>query len=1659
MRYRVLGPIVAVGDEGRRARLGGPKQRAVLAFLLRRRGRIVGSDEIIDGIWGDQATAGSRRSLQTYVSELRGLVDDPIVHDRGGYRLEAAASSVDAVRFEELVTAARTEFLEHAEQRTTSLREALGLWRGRAYGEVGDLQALRPEVTRLEQLRVDALEERIDADLALGRHMAVIEELDALVREHPFRERLWAMRMLAQYRAGRQAHALDTFDRAAALLREELGLDPGPPLRALRERILRQDPTLQSEASPGPAEAAPLQARGLEVRELVADDVHTRAHRAFQASMGRIVTLRVVMPDVANSPGFVHRFQDVTRKWASLDHPHVLRLLDAWRDPDGAHLVTPFLEDDVSQRLAGTDLPAPAALRVVDETAQAVAHLHRHGMAHGALAPAGIRLDEDGHARVADAGLAMLLGTPEAQDDLVGLADLAHRLLAGQATGVDDVVTAGRRGDYERIADFRRDLRRAAGADVVAMAMAVPTRSTGVRNPFKGLRPFLEDDADDFFGRESLVGAVLDRLGRAPFVALVGPSGTGKSSLVRAGVLPGIRANDETDWLIAELFPSTYPFDELLNALRSVAVEELDVTAADLARDDRALVRAVKQAVPRDDVLLLFVDQLEEVFSSGTRTEDRDMFLASLAAAAEEAHDRLRIIVTLRGDFFEHGLQHPEFAPLLARETVPVGIPSPAELAAAIARPAHEAGLELEPGLVDEIVADHREQPGGLPMLQYACTELVEHRDGAMLTRAAYRASGGVDGALERRAEEVFHSLSVAAAGATEAVFLRLVTVRTDGQDVRRRVHRTELDALHGESVPVSAVLTAFGAARLLTFDRDPVTRSPTVEIAHDALLTTWPRLRSWLDDRLDDVVSRQRLHAAVTEWEESGRDAGFLLVESRLAAFEDWAGGTAMALTPTEEDYLAASRRAVERSREEERARGEHERRLEERSASRTRAIAVVSVVAAIVATGLSVFAFGERDRATEEQRRAEVQELIAASRELAATATAQLSEDPELSILLAIEAVERTRRVDGTVLPEAESTLRRALQASRIERSLPAGSALAVAPDGRVATLSVQGQLTIWASGSADPQLELDGQVVARDLRQRQLGPVDGIDFSPDGERIVVADAGHRGHVRDAGSGQSLVVLDHQVSRPQFGPRGERIAAVLVQEPDAGQDAARTLGVWDATTGRLLRRLEGHTRNIEGLAFAPDGEVLATASQDGTRVWDVATGEVVWSDGTTAYSVAVAPDGRQLAVGTQDGGARLHDLGDGAVVDAHPGAGGVGLGIAYAPDGSRLAVSSGAEVTTVWHLSGTAEPIELHRPGLVAELAFTADGTHLLTTTHQNETHTWDLGIGGSTEYGVIPSLATPTAMQLAVAPSQPRLAVSGPEGDVGVWDLDRMESMLTLDPELPVHLVAYSGDGRTIATAGVRGQPDEPPGSWSDEIDVWNAATGAHRGTLTGMAAGWRIALDSDGSTVAHAAGDGVLQVLDTSTGEVLHRYVHETGQVYTVAFSPDDALLAVGAQDAGFVLDTATWDRATDLDIEGSVVDTRFPSDDRVLTVELASRLTERSPRTGDVVGTFARDGNGLLTADRVDDLVAIGDANGVTVRDTTTGRQRLGLSHDFGVTQLRFVDGGRYLAAYGAGRAVQLHVMEIADLLDLARDRVTRSLTNEECQTHLRGPCP
>ncbi|MFP4554817.1 MAG: BTAD domain-containing putative transcriptional regulator, partial [Actinomycetota bacterium] len=884
MRYRALGPLT-VEIDGQTAKLGGLRQQMVLAILLSNANQVVPQDRLIDSVWAGSPPEAARATVQSYIYGLRQVLGAEAIIRRGdGYIVEVDRDTFDVLAFEESVERGRALLGSDPEAARTALVEGLGMWFGTAYGGV-DHPELYAEIQRLGELRVNAIESRVDADLALGGGGELVSELETVVRDYPLRERFWAQLMLALYRSGRQAEALRAFQHARSKLVEELGIEPGAELQRLEEQILNQDSSLLAE----PSSASQVGAiRGYELREPIEEGDFGVVYRAYQPSVGREVAVKVIRAELANDPDFVKRFEREAQIVANLEHPHIVPLYDYWRDPDGAYLVMPLMRGgSLAEALQRGAWRLEPTLRLLDQVGGALAYAHRRDVLHRDLKPANIILDENDNAYLSDFGI---VARPTAdgdvplnssrgfvppeeiagerhtiRSDVFGLGALTFNILTGLApparlplpdlaearpgtsTELAEVVARATAMDpgerFSRVEDFLRDLRRSAGVDVIAASDLASPTAEPTRNPYKGLRAFTEDDAVDFYGRAALVDDLLEKVATHRLVTVVGPSGSGKSSVVRAGLLPALRAGGvpgSRDWLVTDMFPGSYPFEELEAALTRVAVDRPSGLLTELT-EPHGLLRVAKQILPGDDsTLLILIDQFEELFSTVRSEEIRRRFLDNLIAVARDERSRVRVVLTVRADFLDRPLGYGDFAEVIADGVVTVGPPTRDGLAQAMAAPARTVGLELEPGLVGRITGDVLGEPGALPLLQYALSEMFSRREGPVLTIAAYEATGGVAGALGRRAEELYEGLGPAGQEAARQVFLRLVSVDEFAADTRRRARQSELLSLAVDRAGVESVLNAFAGFRLLTFDREPVTRGPTVEVAHEALFTEW---------------------------------------------------------------------------------------------------------------------------------------------------------------------------------------------------------------------------------------------------------------------------------------------------------------------------------------------------------------------------------------------------------------------------------------------------------------------------------------------------------------------------------------------------------------------------------------------------------------------------------------------------------------------------------------------------------------------------------------------------------------------------------------------------------------------------------------------------
>jgi WD40 repeat protein len=1138
-------------------------------------------------------------------------------------------------------------------------------------------------------------------------------------------------------------------------------------------------------------------------------------------------------------------------------------------------------------------------------------------------------------------------------DPLPPLADaeLAQPLLAALDSVIARATVKDPHSRYPDVLTFLAEVQTAVstqnGRTITQIAALSPEEVAELENPYQGLRPFGIGDSDNFFGRDTMVQELLSRLadtdeppdtngrGLARFLAIVGPSGSGKSSVVRAGLMPALRQGGvpgSENWFMVDMIPGTHPLEELEAALLRVAVNPPDSLLEQLRANERGLIRAAKRILPADDgtELLLIIDQFEEIFTLVENEADRSHFLGSLVTAVVDPRSRIHVIITLRADFTDRPLRYVDFGELVHSRTEFILPLSPDELEQVITKPAQQCGLIVEPDLVAAMIHDVADQPGTLPLLQYTLTELFERRDGRTLTLNSYHEIGGISGALARRADEIYAGLDEDGRTASRQLFLRLTTLGEGVEDTRRRVRLSELESLSDHRSAITdyrSLLTEYGRYRLLTFDRDPLTREPTVEVAHEALLRQWPRLRHWLAESRDDVRLQRRLAAAVAEWAQANQDAGFLLRGSRLDLFADWQESSDLALTETEKSFLTASLRARQERAVAEQARQQREletaqqlAETQSRSARRLRRLAVGLATILLLAIGAAWFAFNQQKIA---QRNFETAERT----RLAAQAQLALDrgEDVIVPALLALQSLQYGYS------PEADAALLNALSRGFARQQFightDALAAIDFAPDGQyVLTGANDTTVRLW-----DAQT---GQEIRRFNGHAEL--VTNAIFSPDGKRILTSSADRTVRLWDVETGQEVGRLpkhNSPVWALAISPDGQTIltgdesgsawlwdlqTTQMVRELSGHGDIVlwgafspdgravftgsldKTARLWEVEMGQELRRFEGHAAAVSGGQFSPDGRFLATASYDNTaRLWAVETGQEVrrFIGHTNIIGYAIfSPDGRFLATASHDKTARLWNVETGQEIRQFIGHTATVDAVVFSPDGQQILTGSVDRTARLWDISLESEPRIFSRPFRtihgtdVVWAGFSAGGEQLLIGNGDGTVQVWQIQSGQiSSERsfetdGLITNVTFSSDNVLALTTSGDGLAqlwqvesgqpLSRFAGHTGaIWDAD------------------FSPDSHSIVT-----------GSEDGTARVWDVRSGTELHQLAGHAGPVRAAAFSpDGRYLLTGGDDGLVRQWDAPTGQEIRQFGGHTGSVLAVAFSPDGQTILTGSSD--------------------------------------------------------------------------------------------------------------------------------------------------------------
>ncbi len=1254
---QVLGPLTIGGSAGH-----GLRDRVVLEVLVVRANETVDTEVLADAVWAQAPPVSWAKVLQGCISRLRRCLGPGAIETTsyGGYVLRVHDDQIDSHRFERLVARARDHLADDEPDRASYvLDEALSLWRGRAFADLDEWEPGRTEAERLDGVRMDAQELRIEAEIAAGRGRSRLEDARALVREAPFRERRWALFARGLYQSGRQGEALDVLGQAKRMLRDELGLDPGTELLALEEAILRQDP--------------------------------------------------------------------------ELEHAEFL--------------------------------------------------------------------------------------------------------------------------------------------------------TTQLACPYRGLLPYESEDAETFFGREADVEACLARLRTHGVLAVVGPSGTGKSSLVRAGVVAGLRG-DGTDVLVTT--PGSRPLDSLA-ALPS-----------------------------RAPFPVVVVDQAEEAVTLCSDPAERTAYLDIL-----EAYEG-PVVLALRADRLGELSTHPGFARLVERGLYLLSSMSEDNLRAAIGGPARQAGLRIQPGLADLLVREVQGEPGALPMLSHVLRQTWERREGPTLTVEGYRATGGIRDAVAQSAEDLYTRFDARQQEQVRALLLRLVAPGDDGIATRSRVPRATLalDPAHEQ------LIDALAAARLVSSD------AGDVQIAHEALAREWPRLRGWLEEDVEGQRIFRHLAASAPAWDAMGRPVSELYRGVRLVGATEWADRHEGDLTGTERAFLDASRSDADR-----------ELRSKARANRRLRLTLGGVGVLLVVALGAGVVAADAAQRAraagvVADSRRLSAQALTTVEPDLAVLLGLQAVriDDSNESRSALNDVLEQTGQLVAVargsgfeyldVSPDGSSVAVTSASGADVQgqttydaqslvetgrRADMRTLSLAYSPDGARLAVAVSGYDPVNSSiNNPDPNpvrlLDahslaevgtfggfVDGAFVVRD----------GLDFSADGSRLVAV-AWRAGHPFEA----MVWDTDHP-AEPVLRVRVPEIYARVQLSPDgktlfvaqrSGEDRLRAIDV-DTGTVLLADTPEFRAEREGIIALSPDGSTLARSDVDGIVVLDAGTFE------------------RRFTLAAESQGVSA---------------------LAFGPDGTRLAAGYADGTIIVWDLPTRGQLRTLHGHAQeVTDVAFNPDGNTLYSVAPDKLLLAWD--VAGSRGYPGWKSFTQqPVGFDLA-------RAIPSPDGSTVLYQsygrtLDHQTFEfrdLTTGDLTPiqdvgrVHQYVWSPDSRVLLSAG--GSADDSS-LW---LQTWDPTTGDLSSRNDHTVVKW-LTYTSDGSSIWGVSPDGRLWQVDPETLEtygapiVLPPLVAEDWDVPMI--SPDGRTLVQRrwATSPVVVVDLATR-AARDIDFDTYPFTYAFSPDSTALAV--------------------------------------------------------------------------------------------------------------------------
>jgi WD40 repeat protein/uncharacterized caspase-like protein len=1161
----------------------------------------------------------------------------------------------------------------------------------------------------------------------------------------------------------------------------------------------------------------------------------------------------------------------------------------------------------------------------------------------------------------------------------------------------------------------------------VARSLEKTTLDLGIC-PYRGLQAFKEEDHQYYYGREALIQQLLIQCEQKPFVAVVGASGSGKSSLVQAGLIAQLRHGKQIPgsekWTICTLQPGAHPLEAL--ARRLGALEQGGgssslpcplppaplppvpspslILEGHLYQGLEGFVYWVRsQQTP---MIILVIDQFEELFTLAP-SEERERFLELVLGALEHAPDKFKLIITLRADFIAACLEVIPLARRLQESNflVPPKL-TEEDYRRVIVNPAEQVGLKVAPDLVQVLLQELNHSPGDLPLLEFVLEQLWEYRSAGELTLQAYQQQlGGIKGALERSCQEVYESLSPQEQECTRWIFLSLTQLGEGTEDTRRRVLKSDLIVQKYPIPLVEKTLSTLTAAKLVVMSVEeeevggqgagsreqgagsrgdkgdsmphyplPITHYPfvTVEVAHEVLIRHWSTLRWWLEENRARLRVQRQIEQAAMLWLQSEKQADFLLQGVRLAEAEDMYIKYTDELSANVQEFIAACLEARQRQKLQEKRRLQQAQR------------------AAVVMGILGVAAFGFGCLAYLESRTAHLQEIET----LNSLSENFLFSNKQLDALItSVKAGKHLQnmmwfgkatipQIPQNIQTTTAAALRQALDETQERNRLVKHSAWV-----NSAIFSADGNFIASASGDKTIKLwRRDGTLIKTFTGHQKT--VNYVSFAPDGKTLVSASDDNTIKLWRQNGELIATLTGHSdsVNTVIFSPQGDMFVST------SDDDRVK---LW-STEGKLLTTLQGHSKGVNSATFSPNGEIIASASDDGTvKLWSTAGKLLLTLQGhqDEVISVSFSPDGQTLASTSHDRTIKLWNVKSGNLLKTLEGHTAWVMGVSFSPNGKIIASASADKTINLWTSDGTWLQTLPGHSNAVNTVIFSADGKTIASASEDSTIRLWDVDeIFPQTGRG-----HSGDVVNLAFSPDGSTIASASEDATIKLWSRDGKLLKTLTGHTNAVSNVSFSPDGDTLASSS----GDRTIKLWSRDGKLINTLPEHNLWVLN-------VKFSPDGKTIASASADGTVK-LWSRDGRILHSMSDESGWVTGLGFSPDGKTIAAGSLNGTVKL----WSS------EGKLVNTLKSHSGSVWSV------------------SFSPDGKTIASAS-ADHTIKLWRRDG-SLRQTLTG-------HTDEVISISFSPDGKILASGSADNTIKLWNIEDGTLLTTVKGH----------QGHVRG---